>query len=73
MDKSILHVVRRQLVDKFFRKDQSFKTLDLSASNEFTCNFENGPLGLQFGDGVREDGEKFEVPICCKMSSSEVY
>ena len=44
---------------KLFRKIKSFKTLDLSASNEFTCNFENGPLGLQFGDGVRKDGEKF--------------
>ena len=51
---------RRQLVDaSSLEKIKSFKTLDLSASNEFTCNFENGPLGLQFGDGVRKDGEKF--------------
>ena len=45
---------------KSLKAIKSFQTLDLSGVREFTCRFGNGPLGIQFGDGVRKDGESYE-------------
>jgi C-terminal processing protease CtpA/Prc len=44
---------------KSLKAIKSFQTLDLSGVREFTCRFGNGPLGIQFGDGVRKDGESY--------------
>ena len=44
---------------KSLKAIKSFQTLDLSGIREFTCRFGNGPLGIQFGDGVRKDGESY--------------